>query len=226
MGKSKKTWYDNFYKQSDFKHRSEKQEYAYIKMLIKKLRIKEGAKVLDLGCGTGFYTHILDLAGMDVIGLDYSKEGVYKANETFKELEFVIADANRIPFKYNTFDLIFVKGLSLFNTSDFSSTKPLITSFLGYLTDGEWLIIALGSNLRGEQKKDSNWFNHRFDSVKQTLLRLDCSSVEIYYTDRILSPVFLGKFALNKFFTKILLFIALKTKLMGELICVIKKLSR
>jgi SAM-dependent methyltransferase len=223
MVRTKNRGYDQFYKERDFKRRSYIQEQAYIKMLIKKLRIKKGAKVLDLGCGTGFYTKILSQKGIDVIGLDYSKVGIFKAKETLKDLEFVIADANGIPFKYNKFDLIFAKGLSLFNTPDFSSTKPLIKSLLGYLANEGTLVLALGSNLSGMPKKGSDWFNHRFGDVERTLVELNCNSIEIYYTDRIISPVFFGKFALNKFFTKMLTFIALKTKLMGELICILKK---
>lgn len=46
----------------------------YIGSLFKEYRIKEGAKVLELGCGTGAMTRLLAKRGHQMIGLDLSEE--------------------------------------------------------------------------------------------------------------------------------------------------------
>ena len=67
-------------------------------------------KVLDLGCGTGALLDQLQGRATELWGLDVSAEGLkFCAMRGHKNL--VLADANRIPFPGNYFDVITAIGL-------------------------------------------------------------------------------------------------------------------
>lgn len=68
----------------------------------------EGAKVLDVGCGSGmFFPEVSDKAGL-VVGVDVSFGLLLKAKEhTAKNVHIVQADADHLPFRDGTFDAAF-----------------------------------------------------------------------------------------------------------------------
>lgn len=78
-----------------------------------------GARVLDLGCGAGLDSLIaarrVGVAGR-VIGVDFSDAMLARAREAAVEagatnIEFCRADAERLPFADDSFDLALVNGL-------------------------------------------------------------------------------------------------------------------
>lgn len=60
--------------------------------------VHAGSRVLDLGCGTGRATRLLERMGYDVIGADLSEVLVAAGAEVSPGLEFVAADAADLPF--------------------------------------------------------------------------------------------------------------------------------
>jgi len=60
---------------------------------------KKGAKILDLGAGTGYSMRVLKELGFKVRGIDVSSEMIKKAREN--ELEVIEADMRKIPFNNN-----------------------------------------------------------------------------------------------------------------------------
>jgi ubiquinone/menaquinone biosynthesis C-methylase UbiE len=67
-------------------------------------------KVLDLGCGTGALLDQLQACSAELWGLDRSQEGLrFCVIRGHKNL--VLADATRIPFRQNYFDVITAIGL-------------------------------------------------------------------------------------------------------------------
>ncbi len=68
-----------------------------------------GRRVLDLGCGQGWFTRQLAGAGAEVVGLDIADQAVAKAAERAGTGQgFVVADAGRAGdlFRPGTFDLV------------------------------------------------------------------------------------------------------------------------
>jgi len=59
--------------------------------------------VLDLGCGTGNYTAVLNKQGIKVIGLDKSLSMLKLAQKKLFHTPFVRSDATYLPFKDETF---------------------------------------------------------------------------------------------------------------------------
>ena len=82
------------------------------KRLIKKLDLKEGQNVLDIGCGTGWAVlHIADIIKEDgkAYGIDLSSKMIEIAKMksfNYKNVYFYKTPARSLPFENNYFDLI------------------------------------------------------------------------------------------------------------------------
>lgn len=77
--------------------------------LLKEIDIKEGPlHILDVGMGTGYLTKKLvnHFAGSQVIGLDFAKGMIDYAKREAEGFKIVQANANHLPFRSETFDLI------------------------------------------------------------------------------------------------------------------------
>lgn len=70
---------------------------------------KENYIVLDLGCGNGVSTS--NIKGKLVVGLDLSQSQMVKAKTSFKDAEFVVGNAEKLPFKDEVFDLVVAVNL-------------------------------------------------------------------------------------------------------------------
>lgn len=82
-----------------------------IEEMVTKFRIKEGAKVLDLGCGAGvLLPELLKHIGRSgrVFALDFSLEMLKQAQHKriAENITYINADAENLPFKNNFFDYI------------------------------------------------------------------------------------------------------------------------
>lgn len=69
-------------------------------------RLPKGARVLDLGCGTGHFSDYIRRRGHEVVGIDPSSRMLALARENFPEIEFIEAYSNRLPFPAEHFDCI------------------------------------------------------------------------------------------------------------------------
>lgn len=83
--------------------------YRKIIKIFKGVNIPRDAKILDTGCGPGKLSHFWAQKGYDIVGIDISDEALRITKE--KGVEVIKADAKRMPFKDNTFDLVYTDGL-------------------------------------------------------------------------------------------------------------------
>lgn len=92
----------------DLRHSRYNTTFGYIEKMRKECVMsmvgrKNDERILDAGCGTGYY--LKALSGNDVFGIDISKEMIKQCND--KNLPNLIVASNEfLPFKYNTFNLI------------------------------------------------------------------------------------------------------------------------
>ncbi len=81
-------------------------------ILIDRARVKEGTRILDVGCGSGATTFALAKAtgrNGHVTGIDISVPMLARARELMPAgapIDFVLADATVYPFEPNSFDLL------------------------------------------------------------------------------------------------------------------------
>ncbi len=69
-----------------------------------------GAHVLDLGCGTGYFSQQLAMRGAKVTCADLSADMLQQANvrcQGQSKVDFQQADAEQLPFENHTFDIVF-----------------------------------------------------------------------------------------------------------------------
>ncbi len=80
---------------------------AYIQ---KHVIIEEGMKILDIGCGPGFFTILMSGKGHETMGIDASSKMIEEAKKNAKQESanavFKVMDCHHTEFMDNTFDLI------------------------------------------------------------------------------------------------------------------------
>ncbi len=65
---------------------------------------------IDLGCGTGFHLRTLNKYSENLIGIDMSF-GALKESKKNIECDYIVCDVNKLPFKDNTIDFIWIAGV-------------------------------------------------------------------------------------------------------------------
>ena len=77
---------------------------------------KTKLKILDIGCGTGFFTGILSQMGHEVIGIDLTKEMIHLATVFAKQekfdAKFLVMDAQNLEFKDASFDIVIARNVT------------------------------------------------------------------------------------------------------------------
>lgn len=77
------------------------QKEVILPNLLRLMEIKPGEKVLDLACGPGFFAKEFVRVGAKVYGVDISEELIAVAEESVKEAEFAVSDAEDLSFIEN-----------------------------------------------------------------------------------------------------------------------------
>lgn len=103
--------------------------------------------VLDVGCGTGLFVHLVKKAGAKrVVGVDYSKEAIRLAKEKYDEegIEFYCQDFRKISGR---FDVV----ASLGAIEHFDSPQEALKKFKSLIKGGGSIIIVCPNwtNIRG-----------------------------------------------------------------------------
>jgi ubiquinone/menaquinone biosynthesis C-methylase UbiE len=80
-----------------------------------------GARVADLGCGSGAFTDLLARVGYSVVGLDPSPKLVEVGRTKYPGLELMEGDLENLPFDLKSFDGVLLAGV----VHHFSRSKPL-----------------------------------------------------------------------------------------------------
>ncbi|MBA3551135.1 methyltransferase domain-containing protein, partial [Patescibacteria group bacterium] len=82
------------------KHLEDKDSYhsqVVLPNILRVLDIQKGQQVLDLACGTGFFSEAFHAAGAQVIGVDIGKELIDTAREhTSKDITFIVSKAHEL----------------------------------------------------------------------------------------------------------------------------------
>lgn len=124
---------------------------------VNKLNLKKGEKVLDVGCGIGggnFY--MAEKYGVSVLGIDLSANMVLRAIENSMEkpdldVTFEIADATKVEYAPNSFDVIYSRDTIL----HIEDKKSLFTKFYRWLRPGGRVLIS--DYCRGSKSASENF---------------------------------------------------------------------
>lgn len=98
------------------------------KRLIEELGPKPGGRILDAGCGDGFYLHLLsNLGEFELVGLDSDPRALESARKNLKgrKVKLVEGDVLKTPFKDNYFDKIICSEVLEHLSDDLAGLKEL-----------------------------------------------------------------------------------------------------
>ena len=78
--------------------------------------------VLEVGCSSGFYSEVFDIAGLDVTysGADYSDAFIALARQKYPTLRFDIEDATALRYPANAFDVV-ISGCCLLHIPEYEA---------------------------------------------------------------------------------------------------------
>ncbi|WP_048055378.1 class I SAM-dependent methyltransferase [Pyrococcus sp. NA2] len=145
----------------------ESQEYQSRIEALEPLLIKympRRGKVLDLACGVGGFSFLLEDHGFEVVGIDISEEMIESAKRYAEaresKVEFLVGDAKKIPFEADSFDyVIFIDSLIHFTPLElnqvFKEVRRVLKSegkFIIYFTDLRELLPRLRESIVVGQK--------------------------------------------------------------------------
>ena len=86
-------WYDELLEEGEGTFQKE----VILPHLLRLLDIKKGQKILDLGCGQGFFARAFAALGAKVTGVDIAAPLISKAKEHSGGIEYLAASADKIP---------------------------------------------------------------------------------------------------------------------------------
>jgi demethylmenaquinone methyltransferase/2-methoxy-6-polyprenyl-1,4-benzoquinol methylase len=115
------------------------------KKVLEKVDPQSGEKILDIAAGTGTSSMALKLPGVEVVAADFSKGMLAEGKKRYPELKFVFADAMKLPFKNNEFDVV-TMSFGLRNVQD---RDKALGEFLRVLKPGGRLVICEFSHVSG-----------------------------------------------------------------------------
>ncbi len=130
--------------------------------------LKPGMRLLDVGCGDGFWAMLLAEQGMEVAGIDRAASAIEVAQSRLPEAEFVRADiTNPLPFEPESFDVAFMRGLSVFGVPEIvdDATDRQLANIARVVRPGGMLLASTYTNLSGVPSEGSTWINHRVSTI-------------------------------------------------------------
>ena len=79
---------------------------AGYKYVLDFLKFKSTDKLLDVGCGSGFFSNLAHIKGVNVVGIDASTPLIEQAKKRNSSIKFLKGEMEELPFKDNTFDIV------------------------------------------------------------------------------------------------------------------------
>ena len=111
-------------------------------------RLKDGTRVLELGCGSGSPETRRLAQRFDLTGVDISPLQVERARAAIPEASFLVADLTELELPAASFAA--VVSFYVFNHVPRDLLAPLLARIHGWLVPGGWLLAAFGvSDLEG-----------------------------------------------------------------------------
>ena len=111
----------------------------------KAINPKAGERILDIAAGTGTSSMALLKPGVSVVAADFSRGMLEEGKKRYPELEFAFADAMKLPFAPEEFDVV-TMSFGLRNVQDH---RVALGEFLKVLKPGGRLVICEFSKVSG-----------------------------------------------------------------------------
>ena len=111
-------------------------------------------RILDIAAGTGTSSMALLAEGVEVVAADFSKGMLAEGKKRYPQLEFVFADAMKLPFEDASFDVV-TMSFGLRNVADH---KVALKEFYRVLKPTGRLVICEFSHVSGVLGRLYRWY--------------------------------------------------------------------
>ena len=192
----------------------------FIKALLAKARLKEASRILDAGCGQGFFSGLFAELGFKPLGIDISGEAVRTGQREFgcKGAKFESGDVTRLPY-FDTFECVFVRGCSLYNSQSFQHDRTTTDILLKYVKSGGFLVFDYYTRL-DPRKKSVTWTYH---SIAETRQHFSVYPDEQVYFSLRFDALLLRRLAFTRISTALNAFVSRITGIGGDLVVFVPK---
>lgn len=102
-----KDWFNSHYYHLLYQHRDDQEALSFIRALIGHLQPTPGAAMLDVACGKGRHSKVLNDMGFDVTGIDLSGASIAEAKADENDSLHFFQHDMRLPFWVNYFQYAF-----------------------------------------------------------------------------------------------------------------------
>ncbi|MFA5259306.1 MAG: class I SAM-dependent methyltransferase [Candidatus Pacearchaeota archaeon] len=118
-------------------------------------------RLIDAGCGNGRDVQVLNSAGFNVVGIDYSKKEIELAKKNFPSLKFEVQNIEKMKFKDNSISAFFC-----INIMHYVDQEKAINEFYRTLENKGYIFIQFNLEI-----KDKNE-NIDYKNSEKNILRL------------------------------------------------------
>lgn len=206
--KVKHEWHKDFFKNSFYNPATPAavakapMEAAFV---LKRLRLKKGARLIDICCGPARHAILLAKKGIDVTGYDYSadylKEAASKAKKAGVKLALVRGDMRRLKFN-GEFDA----AINLFTSFGYfqklsDDIKTLKGASRALKPGGLFLIDVINGDFVRERFRDRDWLRLENGSYHLEESELTNDKTGIFNTWTLISKT--GKVSKKRFFSRL-----------------------
>lgn len=102
-----------------------------------------GKRILDVGCGGGFFANEFFKLGADVVGIDYSKYAINFSKDRFSDIDFRVASGYSLEmFEKESFDIVTLLDV----IEHMSNQNETLSELYRVLKPGGYLVISTDVN--------------------------------------------------------------------------------
>lgn len=155
-----RTSYNEFYRDGGWKYSFWSEYRWHRRHVVKRFRLKRGMRILEVGCGNGFHTNLLNRMGFDCTGVDLSEVGIEWARRHYPRWTFHCRDMHDMPLEPGGHDVVFTRGCSHYHYDVTSETAlRSTTTLMRYLRPAGVFILVIRTDLSGRREPNNVWQN-------------------------------------------------------------------
>ncbi|MFQ5495041.1 MAG: class I SAM-dependent methyltransferase [Phycisphaerae bacterium] len=153
-------FYQKFYQTGGWRYSFWREYLWHRRHMVKRFGLHRGMRVLEVACGSGFHTHLLNRMGFDCVGVDRSEAGIAWARRHYPLHVYHCCDLRKMPLDEGSFDAVLARGCSHYHY-DLMDEIALDTTglLMRYLKPGGVFIMAIATDLSGRREADKIWHN-------------------------------------------------------------------
>jgi ubiquinone/menaquinone biosynthesis C-methylase UbiE len=143
---------------------------AWLNLIEENIKGEEPIKILDVGCGPGFFSIILAEKGHDLTGIDYTlamiNEASANASKLGQKITLKVSDSQNLEFEDESFDLVISRNVAwtLYDAERAYAEwyRVLSPSGLTLIFDANWNYQLFNEESKKAYEKDLEEYKTRF----------------------------------------------------------------